>query len=90
MNKQELVKAIAKDAGVTQTAVLAVINSFELNVAEALADGETVKLVGFGTFKTTERAAYTARNPATGDEVEVLAKTHVSFVAGKGLKDAVN
>lgn len=90
MNKQELVKAIAKDAGITQVAATAALNSFELNVAEALADGETVKLVGFGTFKTTERDAHTARNPATGEEVEVPAKTHVSFVAGKGLKEAVN
>lgn len=90
MNKQELVKAIVQDTGLTQGAALAALQSFEFNVSEALADGETVKLVGFGTFKTTERAAHTARNPATGEEIEVPAKTHVSFVAGKGLKEAIN
>lgn len=90
MNKQQLIKAMAQDAGITQVAARAALQSFERHVTEALADGETVKLVGFGTFKTTERSAHIARNPATGDEVEVPAKTHVSFVAGKGLKDAVN
>lgn len=90
MNKQELVKAIAKDTGLTQGAALAAVQSFEFNVSEALADGETVKLVGFGTFKTTERDAHTARNPATGETVEVPAHTRVSFVPGKGLKEAVN
>lgn len=90
MNKKELIEAIAIDTGVMQTLAKAMIDSFELSVAEALADGETVKLVGFGTFKTTERDAHTARNPATGEEVDVPAKTHVSFVAGKNLKEAVN
>ena len=90
MNKQQLIKAIAQDAGLTQTAARAAFQSFERHVTEALADGETVKLVGFGTFKTTERDAHTARNPATGETVEVPAHTRVSFVPGKGLKEAVN
>ena len=90
MNKQELVKVIAKEAGITQAVAGAALDAFIFGTAEALADGESVKLVGFGTFKTTERAAHTARNPATGEAVEVPAKTHVSFVAGRGLKAAVN
>lgn len=90
MNKQELVACIAIDTGVSQSQAKAMLESFEQNVASALDNGETVKLVGFGTFKTSERAARTARNPKTGAEVAVPAKIHVSFVAGKGLKEAVN
>ena len=90
MNKQQLVKAIATDAGITQTAARAALQAFELRVAEALADGEDVMLVGFGTFKASVNAARMARNPATGEPVEVPAKHRVRFIAGKGLKKAVN
>ena len=90
MNKQELIKAIAADAGVTQTAALAVINAFEGNVIEALADGDTVKIVGLGTFKTSNNAARMARNPKAGEPVAVPAKRRVIFVAGKELRDMVN
>lgn len=90
MNKQQLVKAIATDAGITQTAARAALQAFELRVAEALADGEDVMLVGFGTFKATHQPARMAHNPQNGEPVEVPAKKRVSFVAGKGLKDIVN
>ncbi|MGP5553501.1 HU family DNA-binding protein [Psychrobacter celer] len=90
MNKQELVKKIAKASHRTDASAETALQIVLDGIAEALADGETVKLVGFGTFKTTERDAHTARNPATGEEVQVPAKTHVSFVAGKSLKEAVN
>lgn len=90
MNKQQLIKAMATDAGITQTTATAALQSFEFAVAEALANGETVKLVGFGTFKATPQPARVARNPKTGEEIEVPAKNRVSFVAGKGLKTAVN
>ena len=90
MNKQQLIKAIAKDAGITQVAALAAVNAFQSNIAESLQRGDTVTLVGFGTFKARPQPARIARNPKTGDEVEVPAKQRVSFVAGKGLKAAVN
>lgn len=90
MNKQQLIKAIATDAGITQTAATAALNAFQANVTEALATGDTVTLVGFGTFKSRPQSARIARNPKTGDEIEVPAKHRVSFVAGKGMKDMVN
>ena len=90
MNKQELIAVIADNADLTKAQAARALDAFEDAVASTLQDGETVKLVGFGTFKTSERAARTARNPKTGAEVAVPAKTHVSFVAGKGLKEAVN
>ncbi len=90
MNKQQLIKAIATDAGITQTAALAALNALQANIAATLQKGETVTLVGFGTFKARPQPARIARNPKTGDEVEVPAKNRVSFVAGKGLKEAIN
>lgn len=81
---------MASDAGITQEQARAALQSFEHGVAEALANGNEVKLVGFGNFKTSERKARTGRNPATGEAIQIPAKTAVSFIAGKGLKDAVN
>ena len=90
MNKQQLIQAIAKDAGITQTAATAALNSFQRRTADALESGKTVKIVGFGTFKTSDNPARQGRNPKTGEAVHVPAKTRISFVAGKGLKAAVN
>ena len=90
MNKQQLIKAMADNSNMNQDTARMALNAWELSVAEALANGENVVLVGFGTFKTTERAAYTARNPKTGDDVAVPATNRVSFTAGKNLKEAVN
>lgn len=90
MNKQELINAIAADTGMTKTAVKIMLQSFEFRMTEALANGNEVKMIGFGTFKTRPQPARIGRNPATGEEVEVPAKKRVSFIAGKGLKEAVN
>ena len=90
MNKQELIKVMATSAGITQVAAKAALQSFQDNVMFALSDGEEVELRGFGTFKASQQPARMARNPATGEPVEVPAKKRVSFIAGKGLKDAIN
>lgn len=90
MNKQQLIKAMATSAGIAQVAATAALNAFQSNVTEALASGEMVTLVGFGTFKARPQPARIARNPKTGDEIEVPAKHRVSFVAGKGMKEMVN
>lgn len=90
MNKQQLIKKMAADAGITQTAAGAALDSFMFGTAEALADGEEVVLKGFGTFKPSERKARIARNPKTGDPVSVPAKTAIRFAAGKGLLATVN
>ena len=90
MNKQELIKAIAADAGVTQTAATAMLKSFEHNVSKTLAAGDEVRLIGFGTFKVVPRAARDGRNPKTGEPLFIPATNVPRFTAGKTLKDAVN
>lgn len=90
MNKNELVSAVAETAklskGEAQSAVEAV---FSVITAE-LRKGGDVRVVGFGNFEVSKRAATTARNPQTGQSVPVAARTVPKFTAGKGLKDAVN
>lgn len=91
MNKQELVAKFMEETGMAVKAqaerhVNAVINI----IKEAVAEGDTVQLVGFGTFGSKERAARTARNPQTGGTIKIAAKKVPSFKAGKGFKDAVN
>ena len=90
MNKQDLINKMASEAGITKLAAKAALQAFEDGVTEALANGDTVQMVGVGTFKTSERKGRTGRNPATGEAVQIPAKTAVSFIAGKGLKEAVN
>lgn len=90
MNKQELIKAIAVEAELTNEQAAAALEGFINIVGYSLTQGNEVKLVGFGTFKTSERKARTGRNPKTGEELQIPAKTAVTFSAGKTLKDAVN
>lgn len=90
MNKSQLIDVVAaktdlkkKDA---EAAVAAVLDA----VAEALASGEKVQLIGFGTFEVKERAARTGRNPATGEEITIAACKYPAFSAGAKLKEKVN
>jgi DNA-binding protein HU-beta len=90
MNKSELIHAIAEqsklskaDAGRSLDAVLKAIEN-------TLKSGDSVSLVGFGTFDVKARAARTGRNPQTGREISIAAANVPSFKPGKGLKDAVN
>ena len=66
------------------------MQAFESGVTHALAHGEEVTLVGFGTFKINSRAARTGRNPKTGEELQISASKVPTFKAGKALKEAVN
>ena len=90
MNKSELIKQIAERADLTQAQAAKALNGFESVVTTTLAKGEDVVLVGFGTFKVTDRAARTGRNPQTGAEIQIAASKIPSFKAGKALKEAVN
>ena len=90
MNKQELIQKMAAESGITQDQARAALQAFEHGVTEALVNGDTVQMVGFGTFKTAERSARTGRNPKTGEAIEIAAKTVPTFSAGKTLKDRVN
>lgn len=90
MNKQELIKVIAENADMTQTAAAKALNAFEYAIASTLQMGDEVKLRDFGLFKANPQPARMARNPKTGEPIEIPARKRVSFVAGKLLKEITN
>ena len=90
MNKAELIEAISKDTSLSKKDVDAVIKSFTSIVTSTLSNKESVQLIGFGTFETSEREARTGRNPATGEEIQIAASTVVKFKAGAALKEKGN
>lgn len=90
MNKQELAIALTEKTQLTKTAAERLITVFTDTIGEALANGEKVQLIGFGTFETRERGARDARNPLTGETLKIAAKTVPAFKPGKALKEAVN
>lgn len=89
MNKTELVDAIAAKANITKVAAKNALEATLTAITDSLEKGDSVQLVGFGTFKVNSRKARTGRNPKTGKEIKIAATTVPAFVAGKGLKDAV-
>lgn len=89
MNKQDIVAKIAKDAGLTKTSATAAIDSLIDGITKALKKGDSVSFVGFGTFKTSNRKARTARNPQTGAPIKIAKRRVPKFAAGKALKQAV-
>lgn len=90
MNKSDLVDAIAKSADISKAAAARALDSTMDSITKALKKGDTVSLVGFGTFKVGKRAARNGRNPRTGETIKIKAAKVPKFSAGKGLKDAVN
>jgi DNA-binding protein HU-beta len=89
MNRQDVVAKIAKDTGVTKTHASAAVESILDTITKALKKGEPVSFVGFGTFKTANRKARTARNPQTGAAIKIPKRRVPRFSAGKALKQAV-
>jgi DNA-binding protein HU-beta len=87
MTKAELVAKIAKDAELTKIQAQKALNSFIETTTTALKAGDKIALVGFGTFSAVDRAARTGRNPQTGKEIKIAAKTNGKFTPGKALKD---
>ncbi|MGL4731751.1 MAG: HU family DNA-binding protein [Clostridium sp.] len=90
MNKLELVTSMAEKSGLTKKDTEVALKAFIESVEEALAGGEKVQLVGFGTFETRERAARKGRNPRTKEEIDIPASKAPVFKAGKEFKDIVN
>ena len=90
MNKSELIAKIAEKSGLNQKDAGKALDGLTQAVSDALANGEDVTMVGFGTFKVTQRQAKTGRNPQTGETIQIPAKKAPVFKAGKALKDAVN
>lgn len=89
MNKAELVEVIANHADISKAKAGQAIDAFVSAVTSALKNGDSVTLVGFGTFTTAERSERTGRNPATGEEIKIAASVSPKFKPGKQLKDAV-
>ena len=89
MNKSELIDAIAQSSNLTKADAGRALDGFIGAVTGALRNGDSVTLVGFGTFAVKERAARVGRNPQTGREINIPAAKNPAFKAGKGLKDAI-
>jgi DNA-binding protein HU-beta len=90
MNKADFVGAVSELADLSKADAGRAVDAVIEVVKKALKKGDTVSLVGFGTFVVRKRAARTGRNPQTGDTIKIKASKNPSFKAGKALKDAVN
>lgn len=90
MNKNELVSAVAEAAKLSKGDAQSAVDAVFSVITSELKGGGDVRLVGFGNFTVSKRAESTGRNPQTGAEVKIPARTVPKFSAGKGLKDAVN
>ena len=90
MNKNDLVAVVADNAGLSKADAAKAVDAVVDGVTAALKAGDDVRLVGFGTFLVSRRAASTGRNPRTGATIQIPAANQPKFKAGKGLKDALN
>jgi DNA-binding protein HU-beta len=89
MNKAELIEQISKDAGLSKTQANAALAAFTDSVVSTLKKGDTVTLVGFGTFSVSQRAARNGRNPQTGASIKIKARKVPKFKAGKDFAEKV-
>lgn len=90
MNKAELVGKIATGADISEAAANRALNAAINTIIKAVTKGDDVQLIGFGTFKSSKRAARVGRNPQTGAEIKIPASKTIKFGAGKAFKDAIN
>ena len=90
MNKADLIDAVAADSDLTKASAARALDSAIENITNALKGGNSVTLVGFGTFTVRQREARMGRNPRTGEAIQIKASRVPGFKAGKALKDALN
>ena len=90
MTKADLISAIANETGFSKKDSETALGSILGSITNSLQNGNEVRLVGFGTFKVSDRAARTGRNPRTGESIQIKASKVPTFKAGKELKEAVN
>ncbi|WP_350333932.1 HU family DNA-binding protein [Coralliovum pocilloporae] len=90
MNKNELIAKVAETSELSKAAAGQAVEATFDAIADALKSGDEVRIIGFGNFSVTERAASEGRNPRTGEPIQIPASKTPKFKAGKGLKDAVN
>lgn len=89
MNKSELIDVAAQEADISKAAAAKALDGAMNAIVKAVSKGDTVTLVGFGTFKSSKRAARTGRNPQTGKEIKIAATTVPRFTPGAGFKASV-
>ena len=89
MNKSELINEMAAKSGLTKKDTELALNAFTETVTETLAKKDTIALIGFGTFSTSQRAAREGVNPSTGAKLQIAATTVAKFKVGAKLKEAV-
>jgi len=90
VNKNDLVALVADAAGLSKIDATKAVNAVFDGIIQSLKKGEEVRLVGFGTFDVSDRAASEGRNPRTGEKINIPASKQPKFKAGKTLKDALN
>lgn len=90
MNKNDLIAAVSDNSGLSKADAGKAVDAVFDSITGSLKSGTEVRLVGFGTFSVTRRAASQGRNPRTGEPIQIPASNQPKFKAGKGLKDAVN
>ena len=90
MNKSELIDVVAESTDMSKAAATRAVDAVFDSITSAMKAGDTVSLVGFGSFNVKARAARTGRNPQTGATINIAASNVPSFKAGKALKDSVN
>lgn len=90
MNKNDLVAHVADSVGLSKTDATKAVDAVLEGIADSLKKGDEVRLVGFGTFAVTERAASEGRNPRTGEKIAIPASKQPKFKPGKTLKDVLN
>ncbi len=89
MNKSDLIQTVAEKSGLTKKESTSAVDAILNGISDSLAKGESVQLVGFGTFEVRSRKAREGRNPATGEAIKIEASKFPAFKAGKALKDKV-
>ena len=90
MNKEDLIGQVASGVGLSKADAAKAVDAVFSNITSSLKSGNEVRIVGFGTFLVTNRAATTGRNPRTGESIQIPAKKVPKFRAGKALKSTVN
>ncbi len=90
MNKNDLIAKVADRAGISKSDAGNAVDAVVDSIQAALVSGDEVRIIGFGTFSVTRRAATTGRNPRTGETIQIAASNQPKFKAGAPLKQAVN
>ena len=90
MNRNELVDTISTKTDLKKSEASKAVDAVFDAIADALKDGDEVRLVGFGTFSVASRAASEGRNPRTGEKIQIAASKQAKFKPGKGLRDTLN